>query len=105
MALISRERAGRWAGLRAVQWVLPWIWAVRGARAAYAAGMHVRGRLTPVERRRLLSLVWKSRGRRRNLAITEQVELRRLLNKIDLRDTVRALAAEFSPFPWPKPPR
>jgi hypothetical protein len=105
VALISKERAGRWAGLRALRWVLPWVWAIRGARATYAAGLHVHGRLTPVERKRLAALAWKSRGLRRNLTLTEQIELRRLFNKVDVRDTVRAVAAEFSPLPWPRPPR
>lgn len=104
MALISRDKAQRWAGLRVLQWALPWTWAIRGARATYAAGGHVRGRLTPDERRRLLRLVWKSKGRRRNLSVREQAQLRRLARKVDPRDTVRAVAAEFSPLPWPKPP-
>jgi hypothetical protein len=104
MALFSRERAQRWAGLRALQWVLPWTWAVRGVRATYAAGGHVRGRLDANERRRLLRLVWKSKGRRRNLTLREQAQLRRLIGKVDPRDTIRAVAAEFSPLPWPKPP-
>jgi hypothetical protein len=105
MALISRDRTQRWAGLRALQWLLPWIWAVRGARAIYAAGGHVGRRLTPAERRQLLALVWKSRGRRRNLTLREQVQLRRLVQQVDPCDAIRAVAAEFSPLPWPKPPR
>jgi hypothetical protein len=99
MELLSREKAQRWAGLRALQWVLPWTWAVRGVRATYVAGGHVRGRLSPGERRRLLRLAWKSKGRRRNLTVREQAQLRRLVRKIDPRDTVRAVASEFSPLP------
>jgi hypothetical protein len=90
--------------LRAVRWVLPWTWAFRGARATYAAGGHVRERLTPDERRRLLRLIRKSRGRRANLTAREQWQVRRLARKIDPRDLIRAVAAEFSPLPWPKPP-
>jgi hypothetical protein len=104
MGLISRERAQRYAVLRSLQWVLPWTWAIRGARGTYAAGGHLRRRLTPDERKRLLRLIWKSKGRRSNLTKREQMQIRRLVRKVDPRDTVRAVAAELSPLPWPKPP-
>jgi hypothetical protein len=104
MALISRQTLQRSATLRALRWVLPWSWAVRGARGTYAAGEHVGRRLTPDERRRFLRLIWKSRGRRSNLTPREQLQVRRIARKVDPRDLVQAVAAEFSPLPWPKPP-
>lgn len=58
-------------------------------------------RLEPVERRRLLTLVRQTHGRRRNLAVHERDEMARLIAKADPRLFATLVAQRFSPVPLP----
>ena len=68
---------------------------------ALLAHTHV-GRLEPAERRRLLDLVRKGRGRRRNLSPAEQEELSRLVAKAEPRLFAGLAADKLSPVPLPR---
>ena len=58
-------------------------------------------RLEPAERRRLMTLVRRGRGRPRNLTPTERTELARLIAKADPRLFAGLVAQRFSPVPLP----
>ena len=59
-------------------------------------------RLEPDERRRLLALVRRGRGRGRNLSVAERTELARLIAKADPRLFAGLVAQRFSPVPLPR---
>jgi hypothetical protein len=58
-------------------------------------------RLDPDERRRLIALVRRARGRSRNLSPGDQAELARLIAKADPRLFAGLVAQKFSPVPLP----
>ncbi len=58
-------------------------------------------RLEPAERRRLMTLVRRGRGRPSNLTPTERTELARLIAKADPRLFAGLVAERFSPVPLP----
>jgi hypothetical protein len=58
-------------------------------------------RLEPLERRRLLTLVRRGRGRQGNLSARERAELARLIAKADPRLFAGLVAQRFSPVPLP----
>jgi hypothetical protein len=58
-------------------------------------------RLEPAERRRLITLVRRGRGRRRNLSEGERVELARLIHKADPWLFAQLVAERFTPVPIP----
>ena len=60
------------------------------------------GRLDPHERRRLVELVRKGRGRRDSLPEDERVELAALVAKADPRRFVGMAADKLSPVPLPR---
>ncbi len=67
-------------------------------------------RLEPQERRRLIELVRKGRGRARNLDDGERAELAALVAKVDPRRFAGLAADKLSPVPLPRrlvegPPR
>ena len=59
-------------------------------------------KLEPVERHRVIALVRKGHGRRRNLSPDERLELARLIHKADPRLFAGLVAQRFSPFPLPR---
>jgi hypothetical protein len=59
-------------------------------------------RLEPAERRRLIALERKARGRPRNLPERDRAELARLIAKADPRLFVGLVAQRFSPVPLPR---
>ena len=58
-------------------------------------------RLEPHERRRVIELVARGRGRRRNLSPAERAELGWLIAKADPRQFAGQVANKFSPVPLP----
>ena len=80
------------------------MWPIYAARSAIAAAGHVGHRLTPRQRKRLLHLLRRSKGRPSNLTLKQRAELKRLLDKIEPIALAQAVAAELSPLPWPKAP-
>ena len=58
--------------------------------------------LEPAERRRLISLVRRGRGRPRNLGPADRAELARLIRKADPWLFARLVAQRFSPVPLPR---
>jgi hypothetical protein len=76
----------------------PWARLLAAARAAVATKRHW-DKLTPVERKQLVRLVRKSRGRPSNLSLRERNQLRRLVAKLELRRLGRDIAALASPLP------
>lgn len=102
--LIGRT-AGRLPGLRR----LPVFKLLALAELALAARDQL-GRLNPSERRRLVELVRRGRGRRRNLAREEREELAALVAKVEPRRFAGLAIDRLSPVPLPKrlvhgPPR
>jgi hypothetical protein len=59
-------------------------------------------RLEPIERRRLVELVRKGRGRPRNLSETEREELAGLIGRIQPRLLVGRAAGKLSPVHLPR---
>jgi hypothetical protein len=59
-------------------------------------------KLTPDERRRLIGLVRKGRGRTRALDVTERAELQRIVAKAEPRMFVGEAADRISPVPLPR---
>lgn len=84
-------------GLRAI----PLAWLLTAAEVALLAHDHV-AQLEPHERRRILQLLRKGHGRRRNLSETERYELANLVAKAEPRLFVGHAAQKFSPVPLPK---
>lgn len=60
------------------------------------------GKLEPTERRRVLELVRRGRGRASNLSAGERDELARLIAKAEPRLLLGATADKLSPLPLPK---
>ena len=67
------------------------------AEVAMLAGEHV-GRLDPGERRRVLELLRRGRGRPSNLSQRERAELAMLVAKAEPKLFARAVAKKFSPI-------
>jgi ABC-type polar amino acid transport system ATPase subunit len=67
------------------------------AEVAMLAGEHV-GRLDPEERRRVLTLLRRGRGRPSNLSRGERAELAMLVAKAEPKLFARAVAKKFSPI-------
>jgi hypothetical protein len=80
---------------------VPLVKLLAAAELALLARDHLR-RLTPAERRRLLSLVRAGRGRRRNLSADERAELTALIAKVEPRLLAGAAAERLSPVPLPR---
>ena len=59
-------------------------------------------RLTPAERRRLVTLVRVGRGRRSRLTVVERHELEELLGKLQPRAFVGGTVHRLSPVPIPR---
>jgi hypothetical protein len=89
--------AGRIPGLRR----LPVLKLLAVAEIILLVRDHVE-KLEPRERRRLVELVKRGRGRKRNLSPTEQEELARLVSKAEPRALVGGAADKLSPVPLPK---
>ncbi len=68
---------------------------------ALLARDHV-SKLDPEERRRLLTLVRKGKGRTRDLGVEERDELQRLVAKAEPRLFVGTAADKLSPVPLPR---
>jgi hypothetical protein len=68
---------------------------------ALLARDHV-SKLDPTERRRLLTLVRKGKGRTRDLSVEERDELQRLVAKAEPRLFVGTAADKLSPVPLPR---
>ena len=67
------------------------------AEIAMLAGEHV-GRLSPRERRRVLELLRRGRGRPSNLSQKERAELAILVAKAEPKLFARSVAKKFSPI-------
>jgi hypothetical protein len=68
---------------------------------ALLARSHIR-RLDPDERRRMIELLRKGRGRSSNLSGSERDELQRLIAKTEPRLLVGLAADKLSPVPLPR---
>lgn len=84
-------------GLRRV----PVVKLLAAAEVALLARDHVK-RVTPAERRRLVTLVRTGRGRRSRLTGTERRELEALLGKLEPRVLVGEAVDRLSPVPLPR---
>jgi hypothetical protein len=91
------KAADRVPGLRRV----PVVKLLSAAELALLARDHV-ARLSPGERRRLVSLVRVGRGRRSRLTSAEREELERLLIKLQPRLLVGEAINRLSPVPLPR---
>jgi hypothetical protein len=67
------------------------------AEVAIIAGQHV-GRLTPEERRRVIQLITRVRGRTSRLSPRERSELSRLVAKAEPKLLAKSVAKKFSPL-------
>lgn len=84
-------------GLRRV----PVVKLLAAAEVAVLARDHLM-RLTPAERRRLVTLVRIGRGRRSRLTGRERRELEDLLSKLDARTLLGEAVDRLSPVPLPR---
>jgi len=91
------KAAGRVPGLRRV----PVMKLLAAAELALLTRDHVQ-RLTPGERRRLITLVRVGRGRRSRLTSTERGELEHLLGKFEARLLMGHAVDRLSPLPLPR---
>jgi hypothetical protein len=73
------------------------LWLVAGLEIAWIARRHWR-RLEPDERRRLLELIRKSRGRPAKLTERERREAAELLEKVDYAELGGTVAGTLLPF-------
>lgn len=89
--------ASHFPGLRRI----PMLKLLAVAEIALLARDHV-SRLDAAERRRLLALVTKARGRRRNLTRDERDELATLVAKAEPRRFAGLVADRLSPVPLPR---
>jgi len=80
---------------------LPVVKLLAAAEVALLAHEHLT-RLSPAERRRLVTLVRIGRGRRSRLAGAERRELADLLGKLEPRGLVGAAVDKLSPVPLPR---
>lgn len=95
LAMTSASK--RIPGLRAI----PLARLLVAAEIALLAHDHIE-QLEPAERRRIMQLLRKGRGRRRNLTDGERDELAALVAKAEPRLFVGHAAQRFSPVPLPK---
>jgi hypothetical protein len=79
----------------------PMVVALVAANIAAMAWTHL-ARLNDAQRRRLLALLWQSRGRPRSLAHREQDELGALIEILEPRLFVGSATKRLSPVPVPK---
>jgi hypothetical protein len=84
-------------GLRRV----PIVALLSAAEVALLARDHV-ARLSPAERRRLVTLVRAGRGRRRRLSAADREELAAILAKLEPRVLVGEAVNRLSPVPLPR---
>jgi hypothetical protein len=89
--------ADRIPGLRRV----PVVQVLTAAELALLTRDHLM-RLTPDERRRLLTLVRLSHGRRSRLTASERLELEDIVDKLAPRHLVGEAASKLSPVPLPR---
>jgi hypothetical protein len=89
--------ARRVPGLRRV----PVLKLLAAAEVALLARDHML-RLSPPERRRLISLVYTGRGRRSRLTGAERDDLEHLLNKLEARMLLGHAVDRLSPMPLPR---
>ena len=71
------------------------------AEIAILAKTHIE-KLTASERRRLLELVKKGRGRPKNLTSRERAELKKIVTKLEPRQFAGQSVDKLSPVPLPK---
>jgi hypothetical protein len=83
-----------------LKWI-PVMKLVAAGEVALLARSHVM-KLTGEERRRLVALVRKGRGRRTPLSLEEREELSRLVAKAEPRLFAGLVAQKFSPVPLPR---
>lgn len=89
--------ARRVPGLRRV----PVVALLSAGEVALMARDHLR-RLSPAERRRLVTLVRQGRGRRGRLTAAEQSELADLLDQLEARALMGEAVKRVSPVPLPR---
>jgi hypothetical protein len=89
--------ADRIPGLRRV----PVVHVLTAAELALLTHDHVR-RLTPAERRRLVTLVRIGHGRRSRLTASERIELEDIVDKLAPRHLVGEAVSKLSPVPLPR---
>ena len=80
---------------------IPAAMVLEAAEVVLLAYDHIK-KLEPEERRRVLQLLRKARGRPRNLTQRERSELARLAAKAEPRLFVGLVAEKLSPVPLPK---
>lgn len=97
MNLTIGKAAGRVPGLRR----LPVLKLLAAAEVALLARDHMM-RLTPPERRRLISLVRIGRGRTSRLTGAERDDLEQLLDKLEARMLMGHAVDRLSPVPLPR---
>jgi hypothetical protein len=83
-----------------LKWI-PVMKLVAAGEVALLARSHVM-KLNTEERRRLIALVRKGRGRRTKLSLEEREELSRLVAKAEPRLFAGLVAQKFSPVPLPR---
>lgn len=81
--------------------MIPLARLLAAAEIALLAHDHV-AQLEPQERRRIVQILRKGHGRRRNLSEAERHELARLVAKAEPRLFVGHAAQRFSPVPLPR---
>jgi hypothetical protein len=79
---------------------MPLVKLLAAAEIVLLARDHLK-RLDPYERRRILELVRRGRGRRRNLTEAERAELAELVAKANPRQFAGLVADKLSPVPLP----
>jgi len=87
---------------RRSRWLAQRLWLVAAVQVALLTRSHWR-RLEPEERRRLIELARKSKGRPSNLTARERPEAAELLDKIDYAEyggNVALTLLPFRPFRW-----
>ena len=82
---------------RRSRWLAQRLWLVAAAETALITRHHWR-RLEPDERRRLIELARKSRGRPSRLSRSERREAAELLEKVDYAELGGTVAATLLPF-------
>jgi hypothetical protein len=89
-------RASRRIALRS-RWLAERFWLVAAAEVAFISRRHWR-RLDPDERRHLLDLLWKAKGRPSKLTESEKREASLLLQKLDYAELGGNVAGIVLPF-------
>ncbi len=95
----SPAKSPRW--VRRVSRGVPWARVVVIGELALMASRHLR-RLDGAQRRRMLSLLIRARGRPRSLSAGERRELLSLLARLEPRLFVGMVIRRLSPVPLPK---